>query len=75
LSKETHLILKKISKINEDAVKLQEGFEKLGKHLSNANSAYEGVVKRVELLNNKILKITEMSIQDIHNDDINKLNE
>jgi len=75
LSKETHLILKKISKINEDAVKLQEGFEKLGKHLSNANSAYEGVVKRVELLNNKILKITEVSMQDINNDDINKLNE
>lgn len=72
LSKETHLILNKIRKIYEDSVKLKEGFDKLGKHLSNASSAYESVVKRVDLLNNKIDKVLGISEEG---DEVNKLNE
>ena len=68
MSKETHSILNKIRKIHEDSMKLQTDFDKLGKHLSNANSAYDSLIKRVELMNSKIAKITEV-------DDINKLNE
>ena len=60
LSKETHEILNKIRKVYEDSEKLGKDFEKLGKHLSNANSAYESLIKRVELMNNKIRKITDV---------------
>lgn len=59
VSKETKDILKRLGRITQDAGKLQESFSKLGKHLRDARSAYDDSEKRVGLLGDRVMSLTQ----------------
>ena len=63
LSEETHNIIKKLNLIIKDANSLDDSFRKLGKHLSDTNSAFENSQKRLELMNKKATKLVDFSNQ------------
>lgn len=50
VSRETKDILKRLSRIMQDAEKLQEDFRKLGGHLTNAKGSYDTTEKRLSLM-------------------------
>lgn len=54
ISRKTQQIIKSISKIQKDAHTFKEDFEKLGRHLANASSAYERSEKRFEIFDDKV---------------------
>jgi len=64
VNKETKEILKRLGAILQDGKKLSESFVKLGKHITNVQSAYDDSGKRVELLTNKVQKVIAISVQD-----------
>ncbi|MDD3808521.1 MAG: hypothetical protein PHG49_03360 [Candidatus Pacebacteria bacterium] len=49
--------------IIKDANSLDDSFRKLGKHLSDTNSAFENSQKRLELMNKKATKLVDFSNQ------------
>ena len=59
ISRKTQEILKRFSKINQDATKLMDDFRKLGSHLRNAISAYDSSEKRLNLFSDKVEKLLE----------------
>ncbi len=59
ISRRTQEILKRLSKINQDATKLMTDFRKLGSHLGNAMSAYDSSEKRLSLFSDKVEKLLE----------------
>jgi len=60
ISRQTQEILKKLSKVHQDAEKLMEDFRKLGNHLKNASFAYSDSEKRLSLLDEKVEKLVEI---------------
>src|SRR3989338_3488787 len=50
VSRETKDILKRLSRIIQDAEKLEENFSKLGGHLTNARGSYDDTEKRLALM-------------------------
>ncbi|MBI1974933.1 MAG: DNA recombination protein RmuC [Parcubacteria group bacterium] len=50
VSRETQNILKRLARVKTDAEKLADDFRKLGRHLSDARSAYEGSEKRLGMM-------------------------
>lgn len=61
LSEETHNIIKRLNLIIKDAKTLDDSFRKLGKHLSDTNSAFENSQKRLELMNKKATKLVDFN--------------
>lgn len=60
ISKQTQDILKKLSRIHQDAEKLMENFRKLGGHIQNAKSAYDDSRDRLSLLDERVGKLVEI---------------
>jgi DNA recombination protein RmuC len=58
VSRETKEILKRLNRIRTDAEKLAQDFRVLGRHISNAQSAYEGSEKRLDLMVNRVSQLT-----------------
>lgn len=56
--REKQVILGRLAKIQQDAEKLKEDFGKLGRHLDNARSAYDGSEKRLEIMGRDMQKLT-----------------
>jgi len=63
ISREAHIILKKLNRIKEDGEQLSDDFRKLGIHLSNVNSAYESSQRRLSLLSDRIDKLIDIQAQ------------
>jgi DNA recombination protein RmuC len=60
ISRQTQDILKRLSKISQDAIKLMVDFKKLGSHLRNATSSYEDSEKRLSMFSDKVEKLLEV---------------
>lgn len=60
ISKQTQEILKKLNRVQQDAVKLVDDFRKLGGHLKNAVSSYDSSEKRVSLFKDRVSKLLEV---------------
>ena len=60
ISKQTQEILKRLSKVNQDATKLMGDFKKLGSHLRNAVSSYDNSEKRLNMFSDKVEKLLEV---------------
>lgn len=60
ISKQTQEILKKLSKVHQDASRLMDDFRKLGSHLKNASGAYDESEKRLNMLDEKVEKLVEI---------------
>ena len=69
ISRKTQEIIKGISRMEKDADKLKDDFRKLGKHLSNASSAYDRSDKRLDKFNDKVKKLTENHIDELDEGD------
>ena len=54
ITKQTQEIIKRLARINQDAEKLGEGFQRLGKHLSDAQGSYDDSEKRLGLMKDRI---------------------
>ncbi len=61
LSQETHNIINKLNFIIKDSQILDDSFKKLGKHLSDTNSAFEASQKRLDLMSKKVGKLVDFS--------------
>ncbi len=57
ISRQTQEILKRLSRISQDAVKLMNDFRKLGSHLRNAVSSYDSSEKRLNLFSDKVERL------------------
>ncbi|MCP6718739.1 MAG: DNA recombination protein RmuC [Patescibacteria group bacterium] len=60
VSKQTQEILKRLSRINQDAGKLMKNFGRLGTHLKNTVSAYDSSEKRLGLFSGRVEKLLDM---------------
>ena len=60
INKQTAEIMKRLDRISIDGLKLADEFRVLGKHLSNASSAYEGTEKRLDLLVERVKTVVEI---------------
>ncbi len=60
ISRQTQEILKRLSKINQDAARLMMDFKKLGGHLRNAVSSFDNSEKRLNLFSDKVEKLLEI---------------
>jgi DNA recombination protein RmuC len=61
VSRQTDEILKRLSRIQQDAQKLAENFRKLGSHLKNALSSYDDSEKRVSLFSERVERLIDSS--------------
>ncbi|OGN08307.1 MAG: hypothetical protein A2750_00625 [Candidatus Yanofskybacteria bacterium RIFCSPHIGHO2_01_FULL_45_42] len=59
-NKQTKEIMKKLDRIVTDSDKLAEGFRRLGKHISDASSAYEDNEKRLTLMVDRVKNVVEL---------------
>jgi DNA recombination protein RmuC len=59
ISRQTQDILKRLDRVQQDAGKLMEDFRKLGSHLRNAVSSYDGSEKRLNLLTDKVERLKD----------------
>ena len=59
ISRQTQEILKRLTKINQDAAKLMTDFKKLGNHINNAKSAYDNSERRLDLFSDKVERLLE----------------
>lgn len=59
MSRQTQEILKRFSRIRQDASKLMDDFRKLGSHLKNASSAYDSSEKRLGMFSEKVDRLLE----------------
>ena len=64
MSKQTHEIIKQFGKIRKDGDKLADDFRLLGKHLGNAQSAFDSSEKRVGMLVNKVDQLTKGKLDE-----------
>ena len=60
INKQTHEIMKRLDRISVDGSKLAEDFRKLGKHISDASSSYEGTEKRLDLMVERVRNVVEI---------------
>jgi DNA recombination protein RmuC len=60
ISRQTHEILKRLSRIQQDSCKLLESFRKLGNHLRDAISAYDKSEKRLSLFGERVEQLTKL---------------
>src|SRR3989344_5885184 len=58
ITKQTQEIIKRLNWINKDAEKLDFSFKRLGKHLSDAKSSYDDSEQRLDLMVNRVQKVT-----------------
>jgi len=58
ITKQTQEIIKRLAWISKDAEKLDFSFKRLGKHLSDAKSSYDDSEQRLELMVNRVQKVT-----------------
>ncbi len=65
ISRKTQEIIKGISRMEKDSRKLKDDFRKLGKHLSNASSAYERSDQRLDRFTNRVEKLTENNLEEL----------
>ncbi len=61
ISRQTDEILKRLSRVQQDAKKLAESFRKLGNHLRNAISSYDDSEKRVTLFSDRVERLVDSS--------------
>lgn len=59
-SKQTRDIMKRLGRVVQDGDKLADDFRILGKHLGNAQSAFDDTEKRLDLLVDRTKKVIEM---------------
>ena len=57
ITKQTQEIIKRLARINQDAEKLGEGFQRLGKHLSDAQGSYDDSEKRLDLMVDRVKRV------------------
>jgi DNA recombination protein RmuC len=69
VSKKTKEIIKRLSKIQEDSVKLAEDFRKLGTHLRNASSAYDNSERRLMMFSDKVDKLLKEDDKNLLDDE------
>ncbi len=60
VTKQTQNIIKRLGRIVTDSGKLSGSFEKLGKHLTNAQSSFEDSEKRLSLMTDRINSVVEI---------------
>ncbi len=60
ITKQTKDIINRLARIKTDSEKLQDNFRRLGKHISDASSAYDDSEKRLTLLTDRVGNIVEM---------------
>ena len=60
ITKQTQDIIRRLSRIKIDADKLGDGFRRLGKHISDAHSAYDDSEKRLSLLVDRVENVVEI---------------
>jgi DNA recombination protein RmuC len=60
-SKQTRDVMKRLGRVVQDAGKLADDFRVLGKHLGNAQSAFDDTDKRLGLLVERTQKVIEMN--------------
>src|SRR3989344_312603 len=58
ITKQAQEIIKRLNWINKDAEKLDFSFKRLGKHLSDAKSSYDDSEQRLDLMVNRVQKVT-----------------
>lgn len=59
MSRRTQEILKRFSRVRQDAAKLMDDFRKLGSHLKNASSAYDSSEKRLGMFSERVDRLLE----------------
>ncbi|MBI2676843.1 MAG: DNA recombination protein RmuC [Candidatus Yanofskybacteria bacterium] len=64
ITKQTQEIIKRLARINQDAQKLGDGFQRLGKHISDAKSSYDDSEKRLGLMKDRIENVVAMERPD-----------
>ena len=64
ITKQTQEIIKRLSWISKDAEKLDYSFKRLGKHLSDAKSSYDDSEQRLDLMVNRVQKVTATEQQE-----------
>ncbi|MDO8495172.1 MAG: DNA recombination protein RmuC [bacterium] len=57
ITKQTQEIIKRLSKINQDATKLSDNFRRLGKHLSDAQGSFDDSEKRLDLMVSQVHRV------------------
>ncbi len=60
LSKQTKEIMKKLDRVIIDSTKLDEDFNKLGKHMKDAQSAFDNSEKRLTLMTDRVQRVMEI---------------
>ncbi len=60
ITKQTKDIINRLARIRTDSEKLQDNFRRLGKHISDASSAYDDSEKRLTLLTDRVGNIVEI---------------
>jgi len=63
MSRQTQEIIKRFTRIKKDGEKLADDFRLLGKHLGNAQGAYDSSEKRLGLLVGKVDQLTKGNIE------------
>lgn len=64
ITRQTKDIINRLSRIKTDSEKLSDNFRRLGKHISDASSAYDDSEKRLTLLTDRVGNIVEMGEED-----------
>ncbi len=59
ISRKTQEIIRRLDQVKKDGETLKTEFGKLGKHLSNAQSAYESSDKRLDIFDRKMEKLLD----------------
>jgi DNA recombination protein RmuC len=70
INKQTKEIMKKLDRIVVDGGKLDDEFQKLGKHIANAKSAYDDSEKRLSLMVDRVKNVIEIGSPE---DEIKKI--
>lgn len=63
-SKQTKDIIQRLARISTDGEKLGENFRKLGKHISDSQSAYDDAEKRLTLMVDRVRNVVEIGESD-----------
>ncbi|KKU10145.1 MAG: hypothetical protein UX15_C0037G0004 [Parcubacteria group bacterium GW2011_GWA1_45_7] len=58
-SKQTKEVIKRFEQVRKDAEKLTDDFDRLGKHLSNAQSSYDDTTKRLDLMTDRVDRLIQ----------------
>ena len=64
ITNQTKDIINRLARIKTDSEKLQDNFRRLGKHISDASSAYDDSEKRLTLLTDRVGNIVEIGKEE-----------